>query len=269
MGNQKFYDPKADDNSPSIKWQQWRWSQKPTTEPRYHWCCCRKPTEEKRQEGAMSIKILIADDHRIMRSGIRSMLDKESDMEVVGEAENGRMTVRLAQELAPDVVIMDIAMPDLNGIDASRQILSEDPDIKVVALSMHSNEQFVSGMLNAGASGYLLKDCDFGELILAIRSVVADRSYLSPGVASIVLETYRREVSRTGCQEFDLLSSREREVLQLVAEGKTSKKIASLLNVSMKTVDAHRHQIMHKLNIHSVAGLTKYAIVKGILPLET
>ncbi|MBW1744756.1 MAG: response regulator transcription factor [Deltaproteobacteria bacterium] len=216
----------------------------------------------------MSIKILIADDHRIMRSGIRSLLDKEADMEVVGEAENGRMTVRLAQKLSPDVVIMDIAMPDLNGIDASRQILSEDPNIKVVALSMHSNEQFVAGMLNAGASGYLVKDCNLQELCLAIRSVVANRSYLSPGVANIVLETYRREVSRAERPEFDLLTSREREVLQLVAEGKISRKIASHLHVSMKTVDAHRHQIMHKLDIHSVAGLTKYAILKGIMSLE-
>jgi DNA-binding NarL/FixJ family response regulator len=134
---------------------------------------------------------------------------------------------------------------------------------------MHSNEQFVAGMLNAGASGYLLKDCNFQELSLAIRSVVANRSYLSPGVASIVLETYRREVSRAERPESDLLTSREREVLQLVAEGKTSKNIASHLHVSMKTVDAHRHQIMHKLNIHSVAGLTKYAIIKGIMSLET
>ena len=217
----------------------------------------------------MSIRILIADDHRIMRSGIRSLLDKEPDMEVVGEAENGRVTVRLARKLSPDVVLMDIAMPDLNGIDACRQILSEDPNVKVVALSMHSNEQFVSEMLNTGASGYLLKDCNFEELSLAIRSVVADQSYLSPGVASVVLEAYRREVSRTERPECNLLTSREREVLQLVAEGRTSKNIAALLHVSMKTVDAHRHQIMHKLNIHSVAGLTKYAIVKGIMPLET
>jgi DNA-binding NarL/FixJ family response regulator len=203
-----------------------------------------------------------------MRSGIRSLLDKEPDMEVVGEAENGRVTVRLARKLSPDVVLMDIAMPDLNGIDACRQILSEDPNVKVVALSMHSNEQFVSEMLNTGASGYLLKDCNFEELSLAIRSVVADQSYLSPGVASVVLEAYRREVSRTERPECNLLTSREREVLQLVAEGRTSKNIAALLHVSMKTVDAHRHQIMHKLNIHSVAGLTKYAIVKGIMPLE-
>ena len=216
----------------------------------------------------MSIKILIADDHRIMRSGLRSLLDQEPDMEVVAEADNGRMTVQLARKLSPDVVIMDIAMPDLNGIEASRQILSEVPNVKVVALSMHSAEQFVAGMLGAGASGYLLKDCAHGELCLAIRSVVANQSYLSPAIADIVIETYRRELSKAEPLGFPILTPREREVLQLVAEGKSSKKIASLLHVSVKTVEAHRHQIMHKLNLHSVAELTKYAILKGIMSLE-
>ena len=217
----------------------------------------------------MSIKILLADDHRIMRSGLRSLLDKEPDMEVVAEAENGRMTVQLARKLSPDVVIMDITMPDLNGIEASRQILSEAPDIKVVALSMHSDEQFVMEMLDAGASGYLLKDCALGELCLAIRAVVANQNYLSPGIASIVVKDYRREWSRAEPRVSSMLTPREREVLQLVAEGKTSKKIASRLHVSMKTVEAHRHQIMDKLGIHSVAELTKYAIRKGITSLET
>ena len=217
----------------------------------------------------MSIKILLADDHRIMRSGLRSLLDKEPDMEVVAEAENGRMTVQLARKLSPDVVIMDITMPDLNGIEASRQILSEAPDIKVVALSMHSDEQFVMEMLDAGASGYLLKDCALGELCLAIRAVVANQNYLSPGIASIVVKDYLRELSRAEPPVSSMLTPREREVLQLVAEGKTSKKIASRLHVSMKTVEAHRHQIMDKLGIHSVAELTKYAIRKGITSLET
>ena len=217
----------------------------------------------------MSIKILLADDHRIMRSGLRSLLDKEPDMEVVAEAENGRMTVKLARKVSPDVVIMDIAMPDLNGIEASRQILSEAPDVKVVALSMHSGEQFVAGMLGAGASGYLLKDCALMELCLAIRAVVANQSYLSPGIAGIVVETYRRELSRAEPSGSPVLTPREREVLQLVAEGSSSKKIASLLHVSVKTVEAHRHQTMNKLNLHSVAELTKYAILKGIMSLET
>ena len=217
----------------------------------------------------MSIKILLADDHRIMRSGLRSLLDKEPDMEVVAEAENGRMTVQLARKLSPDVVIMDISMPDLNGIEASRQILSEAPDVKVVALSMHSDEQFVVEMLDAGASGYLLKDCALGELCLAIRAVVANQNYLSPGIASIVIKDYRRELSRAEPPSSPVLTPREREVLQLVAEGNSSKKIASLLYISVKTVEAHRHQIMDKLNIHSVAELTKYAIRKGITSLDT
>jgi DNA-binding NarL/FixJ family response regulator len=215
----------------------------------------------------MSIKILLSDDHRIMRSGLRSLLDKEPDMEVVAEADNGRSTVRLARKLSPDVVIMDITMPDLNGIEASRQILSEVPDVKVVALSMHSDEQFIMEMLNAGASGYLLKDCAFEELCLAIRAVVANQNYLSPAITSIVVKDYRRELSRAEPLGTPMLTPREREVLQLVAEGKTSKKIASLLHVSMKTVEAHRHQIMDKLNLRSVAELTKYAIRKGITSL--
>jgi DNA-binding NarL/FixJ family response regulator len=218
----------------------------------------------------MSIKILIADDHRIMRSGLRSLLDKEPDMEVVAEAENGRMTVQLALKVFPDVVIMDITMPDLNGIEASRQILSRAPDIKVVALSMHSDEQFVVEMLNAGASGYLLKDCALGELCLAIRAVVANQNYLSPGIASVVIKDYLRKLSRAKKPPVArMLTLREREVLQLVAEGNSSKKIASTLHVSVKTIETHRQQIMNKLNIHSVAELTKYAVLKGITSLGT
>jgi len=216
----------------------------------------------------MSIKILLADDHKIMRSGLRSLVEREPDMEVVGEAENGRMTVQLARKHSPDVVIMDIAMPDLNGIEASRQIVSEVPDVKVVALSMHAGEHFVSGMLGAGASGYLLKDCALEELCLAIRAVVSNQSYLSPKIAGIVVKGYRRELERAEPSSPSALTSREREVLQLVAEGKSSKKIASRLHVSVKTIEAHRHQIMSKLNLHTVAELTKYAIVQGILCLE-
>jgi len=217
----------------------------------------------------MSIRVLLADDHTIMRSGLRSLLEKESDMEVVGEADNGRRTVQLARELSPDVVIMDISMPDLNGIEASRQIVSDVPDVKVVALSMHSDEQFVGQMLDSGATGYLLKDCALEELCRAIRVVVANKSYLSPGIADIVVKTYRRELSRAEPAGPPELTPREREVLQLVAEGNSSKKIASRLHVSIKTVEAHRHQIMDKLNIRSVAELTKYAIRKGITSLET
>lgn len=217
----------------------------------------------------MSIRILLADDHRIMREGLRSVLEKEPDMEVIAEAKDGRMTVKLAEKLSPDVIVMDITMPGLNGMDATREILSMVSDVKVVALSMHSDEQFVAGMLNAGASGYLLKDCAFEELCRAIRAVVANETYLSPGIASIVVKEYRRALSRT---EFSLspgLTAREREVVQLVTEGKSSKEIASLLHVSVRTIESHRHQIMDKLDIHTIAELTKYAIRKGITSLET
>lgn len=217
----------------------------------------------------MSIRILLADDHKIMRAGLRSLLENEPGMDVVDEAENGLRTVQLARELSPDVVVMDISMPGLNGIEATRKILSELPGVKVVALSMHLDEQFVAGMLAAGASGYLLKDCAAEELCNAIRAVVANQTYLSPGVASIVVKDYRSHLSTTDVSPSPILTAREREVLQLVAEGKTSKEIASLLNVAVKTVEAHRQQIMDKLDIRSVAELTKYAVRKGITSLET
>jgi len=212
----------------------------------------------------MSITVLLADDHRIMREGLRSLIEKEPDMEVVAEAADGRRTVRLAQELSPDVALVDISMPELNGIEATGQIVSADPDVKVLALSMHSDEHFVMGMLRAGASGYLLKDCAADELCSAIRTVISEETYLSPKAASVVIQDYRRELSDVKSARASSLTAREREVLQLVAEGDTSKKIASQLDVSVKTIQAHRQQMMDKLGIHSVAGLTKYAIQKGI-----
>ena len=215
----------------------------------------------------MSIKVLLADDHRIMREGLRSLIERESDMEVVAEAADGRRTVRLAQELSPDVALVDISMPELNGIEATGQIMSTDPEVKVLALSMHSDEHFVMGMLRAGASGYLLKDCAAEELCSAIRTVISEETYLSPKAASVVIQDYRRELSDVKSARAAGLTAREREVLQLVAEGDTSKKIASQLDVSVKTIQAHRQQIMDKLGIHSVAGLTKYAIQKGITSL--
>jgi len=216
----------------------------------------------------MSIKILLADDHRIMREGLRSLIENEPDMEVVAEAGDGRTTVRLAEEVSPDVAVIDITMPELNGIEASSQIAARAPHIKVLALSMHSDEHFVTGMLRAGASGYLLKDCAAEELCRAIRSLVANETHLSPKIASIVIEDYRRGLSETRPARGKQLTSREREVLQLVTEGETSKKIASRLCVSVKTIDAHRQQIMDKLDIRSVAGLTKYAIRKGITSIQ-
>jgi two-component system response regulator NreC len=215
----------------------------------------------------MSIKVLLADDHRIMREALRSLIEKESDMKVVGEAADGRAAVRLSRELSPDVVIMDITMPELNGVEATNQILSEAPNVKILGLSMHSDEHFVAGMLKAGGSGYLLKDCAAEELVQAIRSVIAGEQYLSPKIAGIVIESYRRTVSKDQLSRAPELTAREREVLQLVAEGETSKRIAGQLYVSAKTVDSHRQKIMGKLDINTVAGLTKYAIQKGITSL--
>jgi DNA-binding NarL/FixJ family response regulator len=215
----------------------------------------------------MGIKILLADDHRIMREGLRSLIEREPDMEVVAEAADGRRTVRLAKELAPDVALVDVSMPELNGIEATSQIVSNTEETKVLALSMHSDEHFIMGMLRAGASGYLLKDCAADELCSAIRTVLAEETYLSPKAASIVIQDYRRDSSDAKSVRSQDLTPREREVLQLVAEGETSKKIAYRLDVSVKTIQAHRQQIMDKLDIHTVAGLTKYAIQRGITSL--
>ena len=218
----------------------------------------------------MSIRILLADDHKITRQGLRSLLDKEFDMEVVAEAEQGRTAVRLVRELLPDVVIMDVSMPDLNGMEATRQIVGEFSGVKVVALSMHSDTLFVSEMLKSGASGYLLKDCAFEELARAIRTVVAGRTYLSPSVSGVVVNDYLHRLSKADFSSgLEVLTDREREVLQLLAEGKSTKQIALKLHISVKTVETHRRQIMNKLDIHTVAELTKYAIRKGLTSLET
>jgi len=215
----------------------------------------------------VNIKVLLADDHKIVRDGLRTLLENHPEITVVGEAEDGRETVQLAQKLAPAVVIMDIAMPDLNGIEATRQIISEHPHIKVVALSMHSDRRFVSEMLKAGASAYLLKDCAFEELVNAILTVMKNKIYLSPAIAGVVIENYIRNAPKSEPSVFSLLSDREREVLQLMAEGKATKEIASHLHVSIKTVETHRMNIMTKLDIHSVAELTKYAIREGLTSL--
>lgn len=217
----------------------------------------------------MSIRILLADDHKITREGLRSLLEKEPDMEVVAEAEDGRTTVSLVRELQPDVVIMDVSMPDLNGMEAARQIGSEFGNVKIIALSMHSDSLFVTEMLKSGASGYLLKDCAFEELARAIRVVVADQTYLSPSISGVVVNGYLHRVSRVDISGPQALTDREREVLQLVAEGKSTKEIALALHISVKTVETHRRQIMDKLDIHTVAELTKYAIRKGLTSLET
>jgi two-component system response regulator NreC len=216
----------------------------------------------------MSIKVLLADDHKIVRDGLRALLEKQEGMEVVAEADNGRTTVRLARELRPDVVIIDIGMPDLNGIDATRQIMAEVPGIKVVALSMHSDKRFVAQMFKAGASAYLLKDCAFEELVRGVKAVVSGLTYLSPQIAGPVMDDYVRRLSTTDSSGFSVLTTREREVLQLLAEGKTTRQIAGELHVSTKTIETHRQQIMNKLNVSSVADLIKYAIREGLTCLE-
>lgn len=215
----------------------------------------------------MTTRVLIADDHKILRDGLRTLLDKEPAIEVLGEASDGRSAVQLARELNPDVVIMDIGMPGLNGIDATRQVLADVPGTRVLALSMHSDKRYVTQMLQAGASGYLLKDSAFGELTTAIRTVMSERVYLSPSLTDLVVRDYVEHMSATDGSEKPLLSPREREVLQLLAEGKSTKLIASDLSISVKTVETHRKQIMNKLDMHSIAELTKYAVREGITEL--
>jgi len=216
----------------------------------------------------MSIKILLADDHKITREGLRLLLEKQPDMDVVAEAEEGRAAVRWARELLPHVVIMDVTMPDLNGMEATRQIVGECPGVKVIALSMHSDNLFVTEMLKSGASGYLLKDCAFEELARAIRAVVGGKTYLSPAISGVVIDDYLHRLSKSDFSDSEVLTDREREVLQLLAEGKSTKQIALKLHISVKTVETHRRQIMNKLDIHTVAELTKYAIRKGLTSLE-
>ncbi len=216
----------------------------------------------------MSVRIILAEDHRITREGLVNLLQERPDMEVVGEAENGREAVRLARELSPDLVIMDVTMPDLNGIDATRIITSGSNNTKVIALSMYSDKQFVQGMIQAGASGYLLKDCAFEELVSAIQAVIQGDTYLSPGIAGIVVQDYLTKLTTDRSSADTVLTNREREVLQLIAEGNSTKEIASRLNVSVKTVETHRRQIMEKLGIFSIAELTKYAIREGLTSLH-
>ena len=216
----------------------------------------------------MTTKILLADDHTILREGLRSLIDGLPDMEVIGEASNGREAVQVAVQKRPDVVVMDVNMPDLNGIEATRQLLKELPDVKVIGLSMYSDKRFVAGMLSAGASGYMLKSNAFDELSSALKTVISGGVYLNPKVAAVVAGDYRERMLKEKRDIVHILTAREREVLQLIAEGRSSKDIASSLHVSEKTVHSHRQNIMEKLNLHSIAELTKYAIREGITTAE-
>ncbi len=207
------------------------------------------------------IRVLLADDHVLVRKGFQMILAAESDMEVVGEAANGRDAVELALKVRPEVVVMDVAMPELNGIEATRRLTEAIPQTRVLALSMHKDSAYVREILRAGAKGYLLKDAFDRDLVAAVRAVAAGEGYLSPGVSEAVLSDYRKHVS----DPLDLLTSREREILQMLAEGKTNKDIAGALNLSVYTVDAHRGHIMEKLNLHSIGELVRFALRSGLI----
>jgi two-component system response regulator NreC len=213
---------------------------------------------------AMSIKILIVDDHQITREGIRSLLEHETDMKVIGEAEDGRSAARMARELGPDVILMDVCMPNMNGIVATTLIRSEFPIIKVIALSMLDDRRFVYNMLRAGASGYVMKDSSFKELSRAIRRVMENKTYLSPGIMDIVVKGYTMPPAYSASPDSANLTLREKEVLQLIAEGNPTSQIAGSLHVSIKTVESHRQRIMEKIKTKGTAGLTKYAIREGL-----
>jgi DNA-binding NarL/FixJ family response regulator len=212
------------------------------------------------------IRVLLADDHKLIRAGLRLVVDQQPDLSVVGEADDGRQAVELAKSLKPNVVVMDIGMPNLNGIEAARQIRAIRPDAAVVMLSMHSDEGYVLRALGAGARAYLLKDSATTDLVQAIHAVVEGKSFFSPAVSKVLLQDYMRKLQRSGAEDsYDLLSPREREVLQLVAEGKSNKEVSSLLNLSVYTVETHRAKIMQKLNLKGVPELILYAVRKGII----
>ncbi len=214
----------------------------------------------------MAIRVMVADDHTIMREGLKNLLNRQSGIEVVAEAEDGRQALELARQTPLDVIIMDVSMKELNGIEATRQILESRPGVKVIALSMHADKRYVAGMFDAGAAAYLLKDCDLGELVQAVRAVAANRSYICTAISGTVIRDYLRQMKQ---QPEPPLSLREREILQLLAEGRATKQIAATLKVSVKTVETHRQRIMEKLGIFSIAELTKYAIREGLTTLET
>lgn len=220
-----------------------------------------------------NIKILLADDHKLVRAGIKSLLESSEGAMVVGEADNGRDAIKLTEELSPDFVFLDIAMPELNGLQAAEQIKKNFPEVEVVILSMHLDEEYVLQALKTGASGYLLKDSAPGELKIAVETIKKGMIYISPAIPREMIEEYRRRLKNASSPgeittNTDILSSRQKEVLQLIAEGNPTKEIAEKLFISVKTVETHRSQIMKKLGIKDIPGLVKYAIKKGILRID-
>ncbi len=215
----------------------------------------------------MSIKIVLADDHTILRQSIAKSFDEEKDIEIVGQAKDGRSTIDLVRQLQPDLIIMDIEMPDLNGIEATHRIIKECPKAKVLGLSMHSNDKYIREMFRAGANGYLLKNCPFEELVKAVRTILKGKTFIGSSVGELIIKEYVSMPEKEK-SAFTILSEREREVLQLLAEGQTTKQIARLLHISPKTVEGHRLRIMDKLGIDSIAKLTKYAIQEGMTAPE-
>ncbi len=211
-------------------------------------------------------RILLADDHKLMRSGLKALIEQQPDLTVVGEADDGRQAVALVAKLKPDLLVMDIGMPNLNGIEAARQIAQAYPETAIVMLSMHSDESYVLRALKAGAKGYLLKDSAEADLIRAVHAVAGGKSFFSPAVSKVLLDDYVRKLQRSGAEDaYDLLTPREREILQLIAEGKSNKDVANLLNLSVYTVETHRSNIMEKLNLRGVPELILYAVRKGII----
>lgn len=211
-------------------------------------------------------RILLADDHKLMRSGLKALIEQQPDLAVVGEADDGRQAVALVVSLKPDLLVMDIGMPNLSGIEAAHQITQANPATAIVILSMHSDESYVLRALKAGAKGYLLKDSAESDLIRAVHAVAGGKSFFSPAVSKVLLDDYVRKLQRSGAEDiYDLLTPREREILQLIAEGKSNKDVANLLNLSVYTVETHRSNMMEKLNLRGVPELILYAVRKGII----
>lgn len=211
-------------------------------------------------------RILVADDHGIVRQGLRFVLEREADFQVIGEAADGREAVRLAEALDPKVIIMDIGMPQLNGLEATSQIVRRDPDVKVIILSMHADEVYLLRALSAGVRGYLLKGSADQDLVRAVRAVAEGKCFFSPAIAQMLAEEYTRQLQKTESQDsYELLTEREREILQLLAEGKSNKEVATVLNVSPYTIETHRTHLMQKLNLHNTAEIVLYAVRKKIV----